>query len=50
MEAFCTMLVGVALWKWGVIQGLRSARFYLWLLVAGYGFGLTARAIGRPRR
>lgn len=46
MEAFCTMLVGVALWKWGVIQGLRSARFYLWLLVAGYGFGLTARAIG----
>ena len=45
-EAFCTMLIGVALWKWGVIQGLRSARFYLWLLVAGYGFGLTARAIG----
>jgi uncharacterized protein len=46
LEAFCTMLIGVALWKWGVIQGLRSARFYLWLVVAGYGFGLTARGIG----
>lgn len=46
IEAFCTMLIGVALWKWGVIQGLRSARFYFWLLVAGYGFGFGARAIG----
>jgi uncharacterized protein len=46
LEAFCTMLIGVALWKWGVIQGLRTARFYGWLLVGGYGFGLTARAIG----
>ncbi|MBO9623460.1 MAG: DUF418 domain-containing protein [Sphingomonas sp.] len=46
LEAFCTMLIGVALWKWGVIQGLRTARFYWWLLAAGYGFGLTARVIG----
>ncbi len=46
LEAFCTMLIGVALWKWGVIQGQRSARFYLWLLLAGYGFGLVARAAG----
>lgn len=46
LEAFCTMLIGVALWKWGVIQGQRSARFYLWLLVCGYGFGLVARAWG----
>lgn len=45
-EAFCTMLIGVALWKWGVIQGQRSALFYLWLMLAGYGFGITARAIG----
>lgn len=45
-EAFCTMLIGIALWKWGVIQGQRSARFYLWLMLAGYGFGITARAIG----
>ncbi len=46
LEAFCTMLIGVALWKWGVIQGQRSARFYLWLMVCGYGFGLVARAWG----
>ena len=46
MEAFCTMLIGVALWKWGVIQGQRTGRFYALLLLAGYGFGLTARVIG----
>ena len=46
IEAFCTMLIGVALWKWGVIQGQRSARFYGWLLALGYGLGLSARAIG----
>ncbi len=45
-EALCTMLIGVALWKWGVIQGERSRRFYLGLMLAGYGFGLTARLIG----
>jgi hypothetical protein len=45
-EAFCTMLIGVALWKWGVIQGQRSKRFYLVLMLAAYGFGVTARAIG----
>jgi uncharacterized protein len=46
LEAFCTMLIGVALWKWGVIQGLKSARFYLWLAVGGYSFGIVARAYG----
>ncbi|MDQ0250605.1 uncharacterized protein J2W22_002669 [Sphingomonas kyeonggiensis] len=46
LEAFCTMLIGIALWKWGVIQGQRSARFYLWLLACGYGFGVVARAWG----
>ncbi|WP_256731567.1 DUF418 domain-containing protein [Sphingomonas sp. dw_22] len=46
IEAFCTMLIGVALWKWGVIQGERSRRFYLVLMLAAYGFGITARAIG----
>ncbi|MBC9032061.1 DUF418 domain-containing protein [Sphingomonas sp. JC676] len=46
IEAFCTMLIGVALWKWGVIQGERSKRFYLVLMLAAYGFGVTARAIG----
>lgn len=46
LEAFCTMLIGVALWKWGVIQGERSTRFYLALLVACYGFGIPARLLG----
>lgn len=45
-EAFCTMLLGVALWKLQVIQGLRSARFYAVLMIASYGYGLTARAVG----
>ncbi len=46
LEAFCTMLIGVALWKWGVIQGQRSARFYLALLALSYGFGFAARGFG----
>lgn len=46
IEAFCTMLIGVALWKWGVIQGQRSRGFYLRLMLAAYGFGITARWIG----
>lgn len=46
IEAFCTMLIGIALWKWGVIQGQRSKRFYLGLLIAGYGIGFTLRGIG----
>lgn len=46
IEAFFAMLIGVAMWKWGVIQGQRSARFYLILGVLSYGFGITARWIG----
>lgn len=46
VEAFCVMLIGVALWKWRIIQGGRTPRFYLGLTLAGYGFGLTARAVG----
>jgi uncharacterized protein len=46
IEAFSTMLIGIALWKWGIIQGQRSRRFYFWMTLAAYGFGLTARAIG----
>jgi uncharacterized protein len=45
-EAFCAMLIGVALWKWGIIQGRRDARFYAVLMVAAYGVGLTLRAVG----
>lgn len=45
-EAFCAMLIGIALWKWRIIQGGRSAGFYAVLTLAAYGFGLTARWIG----
>lgn len=45
-EAFCAMLIGVALWKWRIVQGGRSARFYLGLMLATYGYGMTARAVG----
>lgn len=45
-EAAATMLIGAALFKWGVIQGSRSTRFYLLLTLACYAFGLTVRAIG----
>ena len=46
LEAWCTMMIGVALWKWGVIQGERDRRFYAALWAAGYGIGLTLRGIG----
>lgn len=46
IEAFSTMLIGIALWKWRFIQGGRTAQFYLVSMIAAYGFGLTARAIG----
>lgn len=45
-EAFCVMLLGVAAWKLGIIQGARDRRFYLGMMAACYGFGLTARLTG----
>lgn len=42
-EAFCTMLIGMALWKWRVIQGGRMARFYAVMTIVAYGIGLTFR-------
>lgn len=44
LEAAGTMLVGAALFGWGVLQGTRSRRFYIGLTVVGYAFGLTLRA------
>lgn len=44
-EAFSTMLIGVALWKWGVTQGDRSWRFYLAMMVAAYAIGIGVRWI-----
>lgn len=42
-EAFGTMLIGVALFKWGIIQGLRSGHVYLVLMILGYSIGLALR-------
>lgn len=50
IEAFGTMLIGIALWKLGFIQGKCSTREYLIALVIAYGFGLTARYIGGLER
>jgi len=46
IEAFSTMLIGIALWKWRITQGGRSVGLYVGLMLAAYGFGLTARAVG----
>ncbi|SOB87708.1 uncharacterized protein SAMN06297144_2844 [Sphingomonas guangdongensis] len=45
-EAAATMLVGAALFRWGVLQGARSSRFYIITLILAYGFGLSTRGIG----
>lgn len=45
LEAASTMLIGAALFRWGILQGRRSRRFYLPMLAIGYGVGLTLRAL-----
>jgi len=45
-EAAGTMLIGAALYKWGVLQGLRSRNFYWGLVVTAYVIGLGSRALG----
>jgi uncharacterized protein len=50
LEAFAVMLIGIALWKLGFIQGKRSTREYVIALVLAYGFGLTARYVGGLER
>jgi uncharacterized protein len=44
-EAAGTMLIGAALFKWGIIQGQRSRRFYAALTTLAYAVGLSGRAI-----
>lgn len=51
-EAASTMLIGAALFRWGIIQGRRSRRFYMLLTIASYTIGLGlrgARAIEEMR-
>jgi uncharacterized protein len=50
LEAFAVMLLGIALWKLGFIQGKRTTREYLVALILAYGFGLTARYLGGLER
>jgi uncharacterized protein len=50
IESFFTMMIGIALFKWGIIQGQRDKAFYLKLLIACYAFGLAARSIGAFER
>nr|WP_281392640.1 DUF418 domain-containing protein [Sphingomonas abaci] len=38
------MLIGAALYRWGVLQGERSRRLYAGLAMAGYGVGAGLRA------
>ncbi len=45
-EAAATMLIGAALYKWGIIQGRRSRRFYLVTLALAYGVGISTRLYG----
>jgi uncharacterized protein len=43
LEAASTMLIGAALFKWGVIQGKRTASFYLWMMLGCYAIALPLR-------
>ncbi|MBN2430060.1 MAG: DUF418 domain-containing protein [Acidobacteria bacterium] len=40
------MLIGMALFHWRVLTAERSTRFYAWMILAGYGFGLPVILYG----
>lgn len=42
-EIFGTMLLGMALYQWGLIQGRAAAGVYLAMIVVGYGIGVSLR-------
>jgi uncharacterized protein len=42
-ECLSFMMIGMALFKWGVLTGERSNAFFLLLMLTGYGFGLAWR-------
>ncbi len=44
-ETIAMMLLGMALFKWGVISAARSNRFYLRLAAVGYCVGLSINAV-----
>jgi len=43
-EILATMLIGMALFQWGIIQGRARSQTYWAMLVVGYGIGITLRA------
>jgi len=51
-DALAMMLLGMALYKFGVLQGDRTKRFYVTLMVAGFvtGFGVNATEVGTAWR
>ena len=44
-EALCAMLIGVAMFKLGFIQGRMPRRAYLIMMLVGYTIGLTLRGL-----
>ncbi|MEI9906475.1 MAG: DUF418 domain-containing protein [Asticcacaulis sp.] len=44
-EAAGAMLLGMALFKWGILSGERSRGFYVLLMIAGYGVGWASRYV-----
>ncbi len=44
LDILCMMFVGMALFKWNVLTGTRSPKFYWKLLLVGYGIGLPVNA------
>ena len=44
-ESLSAMLIGAALYGWGVVQGRRSTGFYVRLIAGCYGLGFAARAL-----
>lgn len=42
-EALATMLIGMALFRSGILQGNRPAGFYVTMMLVGYGIGLPLR-------
>jgi uncharacterized protein len=43
------MLIGMAFFKWGIVTGRRSAKFYTWMTVMGFGIGLPIVIFGMYR-
>ncbi|WP_260484010.1 DUF418 domain-containing protein [Sphingomicrobium flavum] len=43
IEGAFTMMIGMALFKWGLVQGEASKRFYLMAMIILYAFGLSVR-------